>query len=85
MGERKTLFLFSNSRLIEQLKTEKNIEVIVGSREVYEKFKVQIISALHPQVKYIWLKSQKRVLKPAVNLSVSKKTSSKISIYYDRS
>ncbi len=54
MGGRKTLFLFSNSRLIEKLKTEKDIEVIIGSREVYKKFKNQIIHTLHPKVKYIF-------------------------------
>ena len=54
IGRRKTLFLFSNSQLIDKLKTESNIEVVVGSRQVYEKFKDQIIHTLHPQVKYIF-------------------------------
>ena len=58
IGGRKTLFIFSNSRLIEKLKTEKNIEVVVGSQDVYEKFKDQIIHSLHPQVKYIFTKGK---------------------------
>ena len=58
IGGQKTLFLFSSSRLIEKLKTEKNIKVVVGSMEVYEKFKDQIIHTLHPKVKYIFVKEK---------------------------
>ena len=59
MGGQKSLFLFSNSELIEELKTEKNIEVVIGSKEVYEKYKDQIIHTLHPQVKYLFIKKIK--------------------------
>ena len=56
MCGKKTLFLFRNSRISTDFKLEKDIEVVIGSRKIFNKYKEQIKHSLHPRVKLMFIK-----------------------------
>lgn len=56
MSGKKTLFLFANSRMTKALENEKNIEVVVTSKKIFEKYKSRIFHALHSKVKLVFVK-----------------------------
>ena len=56
MCGKKTLFLFKNSRMLKKFKLEKDIEVVVGSKKTFEKYKEQIKHMLHKKVKIVFIK-----------------------------
>ena len=53
---KKTLFLFANSRMTKALENEKNIEVVVTSNKIFEKFKTRILHSLISKVKLVFVK-----------------------------
>ena len=52
---KKTLFLFANSRMTKALENEKNIEVVVTSKKIFEKFKTRILHSLISKVKLVFV------------------------------
>ena len=53
---KKTLFLFANSRMTKSLENEKNIEVVITSKKIFEKFKTRILHSLISKVKLVFVK-----------------------------
>ena len=53
---KKTLFLFANSRMTKAVENEKNIEVVVTSKKIFEKFKTRIEHSLTSKVKILFIK-----------------------------
>ncbi|MFC1785637.1 hypothetical protein ACFL0J_08455 [Candidatus Neomarinimicrobiota bacterium] len=53
---KKTLFLFANSRMTKAVENEKNIEVVVTSKKIFEKFKTRIEHSLTSKVKIMFIK-----------------------------
>ena len=56
MCGKKTLILFRNSQIPTNFKLNKNIEVVIGSRKIFYKYKEQIKHNLHPKVKLMFIK-----------------------------
>ncbi|MFC1527975.1 hypothetical protein ACFL5D_04475 [Candidatus Neomarinimicrobiota bacterium] len=53
---KKTLFLFTNSRMTKAVENEKSIEVVVTSKKIFEKFKTRIEHSLTSKVKILFIK-----------------------------
>ena len=56
MCGKKTLILFRNSQMPTDFKLNKDIEVVIGSRRAFNKYKEQIKHSLHPKVKLMFIK-----------------------------
>jgi hypothetical protein len=56
MFGKKTLILFANSRMSKEFKLEKDIEVVIGSKKTFDKYKEQIMHMLHKKVKLVFVK-----------------------------
>jgi len=56
MCGKKTLILFRNSRISTDFKLEKDIEVVIGSRKTFDRYKEQIKHMLHSKVKLMFIK-----------------------------
>ena len=56
MCGKKTLILFRNSQIPTDFKLNNNIEVVIGSRRTFNKYKEQIKHNLHSKVKLIFIK-----------------------------
>jgi len=56
MSGKKTLFLFANSKMTKDFENEKDIEVAVTSKKIFDKYKTRIMHALHSKVKLVLIK-----------------------------
>jgi hypothetical protein len=56
MSGKKTLFLFANSLMAKDFVDEKDIEVVVTTKKIFEKYKSRILHALHSKVKLVFVK-----------------------------
>ena len=56
MNGKKTLFLFANSEITKEFENEKDIEVVVTSKKIFDKYKTHIMYALHSKVKLVFVK-----------------------------
>lgn len=56
MSGKKTLFLFTNSQLTKDFENEKDIEVVVTSKKMFDKYQSRIRHTLHSKVKLVFVK-----------------------------
>ena len=56
MSGKKTLFLFANSQMANDFVNEKDIEVVITTKNIYKKYKSHILHALHSKVKLVFVK-----------------------------
>jgi hypothetical protein len=56
MSGKKTLFLFTNSQLTKDFENEKDIEVVVTSKKMFDKYQSHIRHTLHSKVKLVFVK-----------------------------
>ena len=56
MSGKKTLFLFAKSQMTKDFENEKDIEVVVTSKKIFDKYKSRIMHALHSKVKLVFVK-----------------------------
>ncbi len=56
MSGKKTLFLFANSQLTKDFENEKDIEVVVTSKKMFDKYQSRISHTLHSKVKLVFVK-----------------------------
>jgi hypothetical protein len=56
MGGKKTLFLVANSQMTNDIENEKDIEVVVTSKKIFDNYKSRIMHTLHSKVKLMFIK-----------------------------
>jgi hypothetical protein len=56
MSGKKTLFLFANGQITKDFENEKDIEVVVTSKKIFDKYKSRITHTLHSKVKLMVIK-----------------------------